>query len=83
MMSKQETRTLIRNFAIELVVYGILVVVYFVVVLRLLGEPLARVFHDHRAIYAFLGLGLIVAQGVVLDAITSFLLDQLELERLE
>jgi len=82
-MDKNETRVLIRNFALELVVYGILVILYFIVVLRLLGEPLARLFHDHRGLYAFIGLGLILGQGVLLDALTSFLLDRLELERLE
>ncbi len=82
-MNRRELRILIRNFAIELVLYGILVVAYFLIVLRLLGEPLARLFHDQRIVYAFVGLVLIVAQGLVLEVITSFLLDQLKLERLE
>ncbi len=82
-MEEHSARTLLRNFAIEVTVYGILVVVYFVVVLRLLGEPLTRLFHSNLVAYAFIGLALIVAQGIVLELVTSFLLDQLELERLE
>ncbi|HIE38367.1 MAG TPA: hypothetical protein EYH30_03655 [Anaerolineales bacterium] len=82
-MDEREIRRLIRNLAIELVLYGILVVAYFVVVLELLSEPLTRLFHNDLTLYAFAGLGLIVAQGVLLDAATSFLLDRLGLGRLE
>jgi hypothetical protein len=82
-MNEQRMRVLVRNFVVELIVYGILVVTYFVVVLRLLGEPLARLFHSSLGAYAIASLGLIVAQGVLLDAITSFLLDQFKLEQLE
>jgi hypothetical protein len=82
-MSKQGMRVLLRNFIIELIVYGVLVAAYSVVVLRLLHEPLVRLFHSNLGTYAFIGLGLIVAQGVLLDVITSWLLGQLRLERLE
>jgi hypothetical protein len=82
-MNKREIRTLMRNFVIELVIYGILVIVYSLVVLRLLGEPLARLFGSNLITYALISLGLIVAQGVLLDLITSFLLDRLRLGRLE
>ncbi|MFQ5855899.1 MAG: hypothetical protein ACE5LU_09680 [Anaerolineae bacterium] len=82
-MEGQNTRALIRNFLLELIVYGILVVGYFFIVLRLLAEPLADLFHSNLVTYAFIALGLIVAQGVVLDAITSFLLEQLRLEQPE
>jgi hypothetical protein len=74
---------LLRNFVIELIVYSILVVAYFVVALRLLGEWLARLFHSNLVTYALISLGLIVAQGVLLDVITSFLLDRLNLSLLE
>lgn len=82
-MDKNELRLLIRNFALELAVYSILVVFYFLIVLRVLEQPLTQLFRDHRMLYAFVGLGLILGQGVLLDALTSFLLDRLELERLE
>jgi len=58
-------------------------VIYFFLVLRVLGEPLTRLFHERPWLYALVGLGLIIAQGVVLEQITSFLVEQLQLERLE
>lgn len=76
-------RSLVINFAIELVVYGFLVVGYFYVVLRFLETFLADLFGNNLTLYAFLGLGLVVAQGVLLETITSFILDWLNLERLE
>ena len=82
-MNKREMRVLLRNFVVELMVYGVLVAAYSVVVLRLLGEPLARLFGSNLTTYALISLGLIVAQGVLLDLITSFLLDRLRLGRLE
>jgi len=82
-MNKRETRVLLRNFVVELIVYGILVVAYSFVVLRLLGEPLAGLFNSNLTTYAVMSLGLIVAQGVLPDVITSFLLDRLQLGRLE
>ena len=59
-----------------------MVTTYAVVVLRLLGEPLARLFDSNLVAYAFIGLGLIVAQAALLDIITSYLLDLLRLARL-
>lgn len=82
-MNEQRIWMLVRNFVIELIVYSILVVAYFVVAIRLLGEWLARLFHSNLVTYALISLGLIVAQGVLLDVITSFLLDRLDLSRLE
>jgi uncharacterized membrane protein len=74
---------LIRNFVIELIIYGLLVIGYFYLVLRLLGEPLKQLFDDNLLLYALVALALIVAQSVLLEAITSFLLARLKLERLE
>ena len=82
-MESKKKRVLLRNLVIELLVYGALVVAYSVVVLRLLGEPLSRLFGSNLVIYALVSLALIVAQGILLDVITSFLLDQLRLGRLE
>jgi len=80
---KPKMRTLLRNFVIELTVYGVLVTAYVAVVLRLLDEPLARLFSSNLTAYALTGLILILAQGVLLDIVTSFLLDRLRLGRLE
>lgn len=82
-MKKQKPHLLIRNFLVELILYGILVVGYFFLVLQLLGEPLAELFRSNLVVYAFLSLGLIVVQGSVLEVITSFLLEQLQLDKLE
>jgi hypothetical protein len=74
---------LLRNFVIELVLYGGLMLVYFVIVLRWLGEPLVSLFLENPTLYAPIGLVLILLQGVALEAVTSFLVARLGLERLE
>ncbi|MFQ6057713.1 MAG: hypothetical protein ACE5MB_02380 [Anaerolineae bacterium] len=82
-MEERNVRILIRNFVIELIVYGGLVTGYFWVVLRFLGQPLAGLFKGNLPVYAVAALVLIVVQGVVLEFVTSFLIKQLKLERLE
>jgi hypothetical protein len=68
---------------IEALVYGALVLVYLFLVLRLLADPLHRLFTDHLGWYALAGLALIVAQGAVLEFITSLLVNRIGLERLD
>lgn len=80
---KGNPKSLVRNFILEMIVYGALVVVYFLVVLRVLGQPLTELYDSNLGYYAIVALLLIVAQGVVLEWVTSFLLDFLGLERLE
>jgi hypothetical protein len=82
-MKQEDLRALIRNFLIELAVYGALVLGYSLVVLRWLAEPLNKHFHSNLLVYALLSLGLIVVQGAVLDVVTAFLLSLLPTERLE
>jgi hypothetical protein len=82
-MEHPDPKKLIRNLVIELVVYGILLVAYFFAVLRLLGGFLENLFQNNIVLYAFLGLFLILTQGVVLEWLTSFFVRLLELERLE
>jgi hypothetical protein len=82
-MKKIPFRVLFRNFLIELALYGILVVAYFLIVLRWLGQPLVDVFHDNLPLYSGGALVLIVIQGVALEAVTAFLVERLGLERLE
>lgn len=81
-MKQTNIRSLIRNLIIELVVYGVLLVIYFFAVLRFLGGFLTTLFHNGLYSYAFLGLGLIVAQAVLLELITSYLIRLLRLDRL-
>jgi hypothetical protein len=78
-----QIRILIRNFIIEMVIYGLLVVGYFLLILRILGDPLKSLFDQNLFLYALAALGLIVAQSVLLEMITSFLVSRLKLERLE
>ncbi len=79
-MKKGTTRVLIRNLILELVIYGILLVVYFLAVLRFLGNFLSSIFENHLTLYAILALILIVVQGVLLESITSFMIRMLSLD---
>jgi hypothetical protein len=86
-VSKPSRRQTLRRFALtlglELTIYGVLLVVYFVLVLRFLGAPLVRLFDDDLVLYAAAALGLIVAQGVVLDLVTSLLMRLLRIDALD
>jgi hypothetical protein len=76
-------RKLVKNFVLELLVYAVLVVAYFFLVLRFLAEPLMELFRDNLTVYAFVALGLIVAQAILLEAVASFIMGRLGLEQLE
>ncbi len=82
-LKSSRRRILIRNFVIEILIYAVLVVGYFILVLRLLGGVLEGLFEGNLTLYAFVALGLTVAQGALLAFITSFLVSRLGLERLE
>jgi len=82
-VERSELKLLARNIVIEVLIYSLLVVAYVLLVLRLLGEPLKKLLDNNLILYAFVALALIVAQGAILEIITSFLLDRLRLERLE
>lgn len=73
----------LRNFLVELILYGALVVGYFLIILRLINDYLANLFRSNLTLYAFSALFLIVAQGVLLDGVTSFLLSKIKLDRLK
>ncbi len=80
---KPKTRRLLRNLVLEVIVYSILLLVYFLIVLRFLGEPLNELFHQSLVVYAGATLLLIVAQSVALDFITSFLVARLDIDKSE
>lgn len=82
-MKDPRLRKLIGNFAIEILIYAVLVVGYFLLVLRLLGEPLESLFSRNLVVYAIIGLLLIVAQAVLLEAITSLIMRWLGLDQLD
>jgi hypothetical protein len=78
-----DARRLIRNFLIELVLYALLVAIYFVLVLSTIGDWLTKLYYENLNLYAFVALALIVTQAVVLEMVTTFLIERLGLERLE
>ena len=63
-----------RSFLIELLVYAVLVTVYVLFVIGLLNAWLHGLYTDHKVVYAFVALGLIVTQGVALETVTSLLM---------
>lgn len=81
--SKRSAMRILRNFFIELVVYGSLVVIYAAVVLKFLNQPLADLFEDNLTLYAVAALLLVVGQGVFLEEVTSFLMGRLRLTKFE
>jgi len=83
MKRKPDLQKLIRNFAIEMVVYGILLLIYFFAVLRFLGGVLYSLYENNTTLYAVIGLSLIVAQAVLLETITSYLIRLLHLDRFD
>ncbi|MGI8890697.1 MAG: hypothetical protein ACR2G0_07940 [Chthoniobacterales bacterium] len=71
---KDEARRALLSFAIEMVVYAILIAGYFFLVLHLLGPSLARIAREHIGWYAILSVALVLGQSIVLESITTFLL---------
>jgi hypothetical protein len=76
-------RRLIGSFAIEILIYAALVVGYFFLILQLLGKPLESLFSRSLTAYAIVGLLLIIAQAVVLEAVTSLIMRWLGIDQLE
>jgi hypothetical protein len=71
------------NLIIELIIYGGLVTLYFLVVLRYLNEPIKNLFDNNLHFYAIVSLVLIVLQGVLLERLTFYILDWIGLKRFE
>ena len=71
-MNKTDAKSL-RVFAIELVIYAVLVTAYFFLVLHLLGNWLYRLETQHRVVYAVVAILLIAGQAIVLDGLTTSL----------
>jgi hypothetical protein len=64
----------VRAFALELVIYALLVTGYFFLVLHLLGDWLYELEVQHRYIYAIVAILLIIGQAVLLESLTTFLI---------
>ena len=75
------SKVLIRNFIIEMLAYGLLLVAYFFLVLRFLNEPLKRMFEENLPYYTFISLLLIIIQAVLLDWVVRFIIELFGLNR--
>ena len=65
---------MLRAFALELLIYGILVTGYFFLVLHLLGDWLYGLEIHHRYTYATVAILLVIGQAVLLESLTTFLI---------
>ncbi|MBN1314183.1 MAG: hypothetical protein JXA42_01905 [Anaerolineales bacterium] len=79
----RELKRIVQYVAFEVIIYAILVVAYAAIAFHFLVDPLENFFKNNLKLYAIISLLLIVGQGTLLEAITSFLLDRLRLERFE
>jgi hypothetical protein len=71
---KKETARTLRAFALELLIYGVLVTGYFFLVLHLLGDWLYGLEVHHRYTYATVAILLVIGQAVLLESLTTFLI---------
>ncbi len=62
------------SFLVELLIYAGFVTSYFFLVLYFLGDWIDKIFNHSKVQYAFLALGLIVVQGVVLERLTTMVM---------
>lgn len=65
---------MLRAFALELLIYAILVTGYFFLVLHLLGDWLYGLEIHHRYTYATVAILLVIGQAVLLESLTTFLI---------
>ena len=72
-------RPLMRRLVLILCVYAPLVSVYLILLMRLVKEPLTRLFQAGSSSYAFVALLVIVIQSILLEALTSWLLRRIGL----
>lgn len=80
---KPAIRKLIRVFGLQLIIYAVLVTVYLFIILRYLSDWLLDLYQTNLPLYAFLSLLFIILQAVLLDWLTTFLMDRFGLEHLE
>jgi hypothetical protein len=64
----------LRSLGLEMIVYAPLLVIYLLVVLRFFKDPLFELAQTNLVIYAVVGLAAIVAQSVLLEILTTWLL---------
>ncbi|MFN2134612.1 MAG: hypothetical protein ACK2UK_01575 [Candidatus Promineifilaceae bacterium] len=79
----EKRRRIIHSFAVEMLIYSIMVTVYLYLVITYLEAWLVSLYDNDLVVYAFVALFFIVAQSVFLDSLTTFIMDRLGLERLK
>lgn len=72
-------KPLMRNLSIELAIYAPLVTIYYLLVLQFAKTPLVRLYYETPVIYATVAILTIVGQGVLLEALTSWLIRRIGL----
>ena len=72
-----DTRNRLHRFGVQMVIYGVLVSIYLYLVWRYLGDWLLTLYQDNLPLYAVVCLVFIVVQAVVLDTVTTFIMDRL------
>lgn len=77
--SDPSLKPLMRNLAIELVIYTPLVAIYYVVVFQYAKEPLFRLYLEQPVLYAFAAILVLFIQGVLLHTLTSWLIRRIGL----
>lgn len=80
-MKKLEPKILLRNLIAEIFLYSLLLVGYYLIVLRWIQHWVQDLFLDNLVLYAFVGLGLILIQGAFLDLVTSLLMKYIKLDQ--
>ena len=64
----------LRSLGAELLVYTPLLIIYLLLVIRFITQPLVRIFNDSPILYSMVSILVIVGQGVLLEMLTSWLL---------
>ncbi len=75
--NRSEASSTAKAFLVELVVYSLLVVLYFLFVLHFLADWINHLEATRIKTYAVVSIGLIVAQAIVLESVTSWLMRRL------
>jgi hypothetical protein len=80
---KSSKKKLIRIFGLQLLIYSVLVTIYLFLIMRYLSDWLVLLYDENLPLYAIIALAFIVLQAVMLDWLTTFLMDRFGMEHLE